>query len=68
MGLFSARKETKQLLLFFQPRLYLAHQRIDPKRARPFPLCLARDRLHRIPETWFTQLAFGESQDAVENV
>ncbi len=24
-------------------------------------LCLARDSLHSVPETWFTQLAFGES-------
>ena len=35
---------------------------------RPQHVCLARDRLHIIPETWFTQLAFGESPDAVENV
>ncbi len=31
-------------------------------------VCLARDRVHIIPETWFTQLAFGESPNAVENV
>jgi len=31
-------------------------------------VCLARDRLHSVPETWFTQLAFGESPDAVESV
>jgi len=31
-------------------------------------VCLARDSLHSVPETWFTQLAFGESPDAVENV
>jgi hypothetical protein len=29
---------------------------------------LARDSVHSVPETWFTQLAFGESPDAVENV
>jgi hypothetical protein len=31
-------------------------------------MCLARDSLHSVPGTWFTQLAFGESPDAVEKV
>jgi hypothetical protein len=39
-----------------------------PKQTPGPTVCLARDRIHNIPETWFTQLAFGESPDAVENV
>ena len=39
-----------------------------PTEADGVDVCLARDRLHIIPETWFTQLAFGERPDAVENV
>jgi hypothetical protein len=40
----------------------------DISKTGNYAVCLARDSVHSVPETWFTQLAFGESPDAVEKV
>ena len=48
-----------------------ANENAPDASGRGHSVCSPRDRLHLIPETWLTQLAFGESlasPDAEENV